>query len=241
MNEVDTRKLLLVLCVLIGVPIALIVYWIADMPAQFERDARSRMQKQIEDVRAGRHRFIFLSNETDDVSVDEFVNQVKQTPINREYELAIEYCNDTDEIVRSLAGVSRVQKITIAQSDVTAEGLKQLSALPDLRTVCLYRMPVRDLEVEALQACPKLESLEIAPWGGTGLSLATAIRLPHLKRLTIDDRSQSKWLSGEVDELQTTGGLEELTLIGGGLSSEQIDVLQAKFPSCKIVVKKVDK
>lgn len=91
----------------------------------------------------------------------------------------------TDAMLAQLAGATRLYAIELGQSDLTAEGVKVLQSLPNLRRVTLRGRPVDDAMFRELCRIPTLRFLNVPHTTVTDAGLAAVRERPQLIQLRI--------------------------------------------------------
>ncbi len=151
----------------------------------------------------------------------------------------------TDDLLKSIAGLKGLRRVDLTPCDVTLEGVKQLASFPDLTAATFYRLYLTDAWIDALQPCAQLEELTLG-WllrasanGNTDftlgqrdspISVSAVLALPHLKKLTIDCPGTSG-----LRQLEAATNLQRLALVGRPASAD-LDALRDKLPNCEITV-----
>lgn len=138
---------------------------------------------------------------------------------------------NTDEILAEIAGLKGVQRICFSACDITDQGIKRLSTLPDLNAVTFYQQPrLTDEWIEQLEMCPRLHEITIANLPGPLPNVDMLVKLQPLKTLSIDCPNKSDLLL-----LGNAKQLTHLNLVGHPDESD-IAALQTVLPDCLITV-----
>ncbi|RAL50994.1 hypothetical protein DM860_005350 [Cuscuta australis] len=105
-------------------------------------------------------------------------------------ELDLSYCPKiTDAGIRHLLSIPKLEKLWIARTSITAEGVILLSSLTNLSVLDLGGLPVTDIALGSLQALTKLQSLVL--WG-TSVSDKGASVLRNFRELSFLDLAWTK-------------------------------------------------
>jgi len=98
-----------------------------------------------------------------------------------------------DDGMAAIAKIKHLKSFRVWHSGVSAEGVKKLQALPELKNVVVgqrlsYKPPttVSDETVTALAGCPNLESVSLQEARLSLASLSQLKKLTHLKKLSLD-------------------------------------------------------
>ncbi|KAL5711608.1 hypothetical protein ACHQM5_013875 [Ranunculus cassubicifolius] len=148
-------------------------------------------------------------------------------------ELDLSRCQKlTDACVLHLISIQNLEKLSVAETSLTMDGVKQLSSLIKLSVLDLGGLPVTDMALSSLQGLTKLEYLDI--WGSELSNNGTAslkafgklrflntawtrvTKLPYLPSITCLNMSKCSVQSTfeEVHHNVTASHLEKLHLTG---------------------------
>jgi internalin A len=96
--------------------------------------------------------------------------------------------NGTDEAFALVARIPEIEQVTVYRpAGMTGQGLRSLSALPNLRVLVLDGQNLWPADFVALAEFRKLECLRLSRYGVTDEVLAHIATLPKLKRLEIGE------------------------------------------------------
>ncbi len=140
----------------------------------------------------------------------------------------------TDDGLTAIAGLAKLESISLSGTKVTDEGLSVLTRLPSLQAVGIESSQITDAGlrhfaeirqlkglgigssqitdrgVEALLKCPSLQSLHVADTKITAAGLARLNSLPTLKMLSVNASQLT------ADSSEALSGLQMLTVMGAG-------------------------
>lgn len=91
----------------------------------------------------------------------------------------------TDEGLKHLGGLGRLEEFALTSNHATGSGLRQLTMCHDLRRLHLGGRGATDEGLAALAELPHIEQLTLSGQNLTDDSLATVAKLPKLKALTL--------------------------------------------------------
>ncbi len=200
-------------------PLALLGCWSCQFKNSFDYDWE-RFRQSVADIRAG-----------------------------KSHELHFYDTHDTDGLLKSVAGLPGITRVSFEHSDVTAAGFAAVATLPELEEVHFYDTWNHDDRwLEALAASQTLEAIRVEDsLRPHFFSVPKLLALPNLRKLRLivvvpvgsdyDGIPAQRWASSALRDLEQATGLEELEL-GGPFEQEpeRLLELQEKLPGCKISV-----
>jgi Leucine-rich repeat (LRR) protein len=133
-------------------------------------------------------------------------------------ELSIRGSQVTDNSLRHLVGMTRLEALGLSNTDVSGEGLAVVAKLPRMRQLSLNSSRLTEAAIDPLIACRNLQYLRFSNSDSSSTSsgvgdrlLAALPQLPELLALHVDSHCVSETGFRELGYL---GNLEEL-LVGG--------------------------
>jgi hypothetical protein len=139
--------------------------------------------------------------------------------------------------IKHLAGLKKLERITLAGGGFDDAGMVEAAQLPHLKYLGMWHVRVSDAGMSALQNHPGLEEIRLGPFWGklmTNQTIAHLATCPNLKKLSVGET----WLTyedGLHHLVQRKNPLEELNLSNTLISPE--DVHRIKMELSETVVK----
>jgi hypothetical protein len=144
----------------------------------------------------------------------------------------------TDDLLKVFAGMSEVRRMGFELTDVTADGMKMVAKLPNLRELVLYggRPSVDNEGLREISGHKQIVTLKLVNTDVTDEGLAVLATLPNLRSVTLyREAFRDRTLTDKgLLSLGTLDQLEELVIDGGWASSAAVEQLQTELPNCKI-------
>ena len=132
-----------------------------------------------------------------------------------------------------LARLTTVVELSLAETQVTDQGLAQWTGMPKLRRLVLDGVPLRGPGLAGLKNLPALSDLQLACPTITDFACNSLAELKGLKRLSLAT-------SAVTDEglvlLGSLQDLEELDLSGTKATPQGVDTLRGKLPKCRVLL-----
>ena len=161
---------------------------------------------------------------------------VKTLPNLQALSLACEGEGTTDADLAQIAGLTKLQELTIYGNKLTEAGLASLKGLTEIRRVRVCEH-LGDVGLESIKGWTKLEKLELQGRGvhGDGLSNLAAERLKGFKELRELRFDTAQIDYAGLDHLSGLSKLEKLVLFRcEKVTDAGIAKLQKALPACKI-------
>lgn len=142
-------------------------------------------------------------------------------------------CSVKGPELKELAGLKNLHSLNIGASLVlTDEGLREVSALKNLRGLYIFYAPVTDGGLKALAALTELRALDLSHTRVKGEGLKELVGLKNLQALNL---SYAQVSDAGLKELAGMKNLRWLSLHGTMVTPAGVAALQKDLPKCKIM------
>ncbi len=137
----------------------------------------------------------------------------------------------TDEVLCSFSVMPRLQRLSLSNTSVSADGLSRALEKLDLRLLTLAAQnDWRGDVLIALREAPRLTDLIILDIDLSNSDLSPLLSLKHLHQLFL---SETRMSDEQLVQLSAVSSLRQLVL-DPGPSDNVLDALKACLPSCKV-------
>lgn len=144
----------------------------------------------------------------------------------------------TDQKMQRAAAVPQIKTISLELTDVTNEGIRHISRLPNLETLAVFGGDVSDDGLSCLAGKQSIKNIVLDQTLVTEAGIAKLKTLPNLRVLIYYQETVGSVPSGAgqrtIGALNQLGQLETLKVGGNWVSAEMIRNLQASLPRVKV-------
>jgi hypothetical protein len=137
----------------------------------------------------------------------------------------------TDDGLKELSNLRNLTTLNLSRTNVTDAGLKELANLKNLTTLYLHETKVTNVGMKELA---KLKNLTVLNLGDTKVTDAGVKELANLKSLTTLDLSHTEVTDAGLKELANLKNLTTLNLSFTKVTKDGVAALQKALPKCLI-------
>lgn len=159
-------------------------------------------------------------------------------------QLDLHYSHGTDAVLAKAACLPALTRVWLDKTDVTNDGIKQLSKSPNLKTLTIWKGRIDDKAIDFLSSARNLEELELGTTPISDEGIRKLQQLPHLQTLTIE---YYHWTADKplltdlaLKHLAQVPHIKRITLLGAWYSLDALADLRAKLPNTIIDTKDDD-
>ncbi len=146
--------------------------------------------------------------------------------------LDLSYSTATDEVLKSLAGMSRLRRLNLRDTLVTDAGLAYLASIQTLEEIDLYGLKISDAGLAHLKNLKNLRKLNLLGGPITDEGVADVLAgLPKLRELNL---YRAGITNAGVSKLAVLRDLAFLDLRYTRATASGVDQLRAALPKCRI-------
>jgi len=164
----------------------------------------------------------------------DWVKKTAQRLAEGENRLYIYSMKDTDGLLACFAGSSDVENIALEMTDVSADGIRTIAGMPNVRSISFSSdNGVNDETLLLLAGCQNLETLELTCTEVTDAGIAHLVQFVSLRNLTLGQARQPILTDESIEVLGNLQQLETLKLTDGATVAA-VEELRSRIPHCKV-------